>query len=78
MSPLVFLDCISRGGANSLLTIHILLKSEASWLGSTEHFSQLCSSTFKVKAWMAWLALMICLFGTMALVGIIGEAMKDH
>jgi hypothetical protein len=31
-----------------------------------------------VKALMAWLALMICLFGTMALVGIISEAMKDH
>jgi hypothetical protein len=66
---------LSRG---SKLTIHILLKSEASWLGSTEHFSQLCSSTWEVKAWMAWLALMICLFGTMALVGIISEAMKDH
>jgi|GEM_PF-5035412 len=25
---------------------------------------------------MAWLALMICLFGTMTLVGIISEAMK--
>jgi len=65
---------LSRG---SKLTIHILLKSEASWLGSTG-FSQLCSSTWEVKAWMAWLALMICLFGTMALVGIISEAMKDH